>query len=341
MHLSIHFTKHIGNPVQVSFKKLLDGFFLLRIPLLAPVWTILLLGWITGASKATLGGIIFNPSLFKDTLLLWQIVAGFSLVVASIYVVNQIADIESDRINHKLFILPNGLISVKTAWILAIFCSISGLVVAVIYSKIFLVLFIISLFLGYLYNLPPVILKNKAIGGVFANAMGHGMITYLVGWYCARYPEVFSIKALLTALLSSLGPSMANGAVFLATTVPDAEGDRSTGKMTFCVKYGEKITAITSAFLCVLSLIFSFFMKYHSWVMILPAAISVIFFTYFAFSTKKEFAFRAFKWPVFLLSTTVVIFQPEYGILILITFIGSRTYYKWRFGINYPTFKSE
>lgn len=327
--------------MQLSIKKLLDGFFLMRIPLLAPVWTILLLGWITGSSEATPGGLFVNRNLIQHYSLLWMIIVGFSLIVASIYIENQIADIESDRINHKLFILPNGFISVKAAWILAIVCALSGLLIAASIGKVFIVLFTISLFLGYLYNFPPAILKNKAIGGILANAIGHGMITYLVGWYCAHNTELFTIDQLLRGVISSLGPTLANGAVFLATTVPDEEGDRVTGKVTFCVKYGEKNTAISSAALCAAALIFSFFLQFNSWVMIVPTAISVIFFSYFALSTRKELAFRAFKWPVFLLSATVVLFQPEYGLLILLTFTGSRAYYKWRFNINYPTFKSE
>lgn len=327
--------------MQQLIKKLLDSFFLLRIPLLAPVWTIFLLGWITGNSHAVPGGFFLKPSLFKDVIDAWILLAGFSLVVASIYVVNQIADIESDRINHKLFILPNGFVSVRAAWLMAIVCAVSGMSIAFLYGKIFVLFFSISLLLGFLYNLPPAALKNKAIGGVLANALGHGMITYLVGWYCAHLNDPLQWNMLFSGFLSSLGPTMANGAVFLATTVPDFEGDRNTGKVTFCVKYGEKATATFAAFLCVVSLACSFFMEFNAWVMIIPALISVIFFVYFAMSTRKELAFRAFKWPVFLLSAAVVVFQPEYGLLIIATFTGSRMYYKWRFNINYPTFKSE
>ncbi len=111
----------------------LDCCFLLRIPLLVPVWTILLLGWITGSPSA---GVAW-PSLRGAWLsmqsgppVLWTALIGFSFIVASIYVVNQIADIESDRINHKLFLLPHGLISVGAAWALAAACLVGGIVVA-------------------------------------------------------------------------------------------------------------------------------------------------------------------------------------------------------------------
>jgi hypothetical protein len=55
-------------------------------------------------------------------------------------------------------------------------------------------------------------------------------------------------------------------------------------------------------------------------------------------TAKTESAFYSFKWPVFLLSIFVTLFVPVYGGLILFTFISSRIYYKYRFGISYPTF---
>jgi 4-hydroxybenzoate polyprenyltransferase len=308
---------------------------------LAPVWTIFLVGYITGNDASRFGGAFFNAELFNSVLHAWIILCGFSLVVASIYVVNQIADVESDRINHKLFILPNGFVSISTAWILSSVCALSGLLIALAYSKVLLILFCLSLALGYCYNLQPVALKNKPLGGVTANALGHGMIAFLTGWYSVHPFDSFSIPLFVQALISSLSPAFANGAVFLATTVPDAEGDRSTGKVTFCVKYGEKSTATASAIMCTLAFVTSFFMLYNSWIMIATSLVSVVFFTYFAFTTKTEYAFRAFKWPVFLLSAAVVLFQPEYGILIILTFFGSRLYYKWRFNIEYPTFKAQ
>jgi len=327
--------------VAQPIKKILDCFFLLRIPLLAPVWTIFLLGWITGSGALLPGGSItssLSPDAFKH---LWLGLTGFSLIVASIYVVNQIVDIESDRINRKLFLLPHGFVSVPTAWVLALICAGSGFAIAAFFNSVMLSLFLVSMLLGICYNLPPFSLKNHAWGGVLANALGHGMLAFLAGWYCSKYPAPLSMSLIKTGLISSISPALANGAVYLATTIPDLSGDKSTGKQTFCVKFGPGITARLSAVLCAGSCISAFFMEHHMWVMLLPSCISLTFFIYFAVYLKTELAFRAFKWPVFLLSASVALYVPEYAILILLTFFGSRRYYKWRFNIEYPTFKAQ
>jgi len=318
------------------FTKILDCFFLLRIPLLAPVWTILILGWITADPNRPLGGIWgdFSVPLLSE-LPLWIALVGFSLVVASIYVINQIVDIESDRINHKLFLLPHGFISVRTAWILAACCALAGMATAFYFNNTMVILFGLGLVLGGCYNLKPVILKNRPWGGVFANFLGHGVLTYLVGWYAAR--QTLDTQA----LLSSLSPGFANAAVFLASTIPDASGDRATGKKTFCVRYGEKATAIVAAVACLLALVFCFKIAWHWWVMGVPAIVSMFFFALNAVRPKKEMAFQSFKWPVFILTAFVSLMVPLYAVLILITYFGSKLYYRKRFGIDYPTFKSQ
>jgi 4-hydroxybenzoate polyprenyltransferase len=324
--------------VKTYLRHILDCFFLLRILLLVPVWTILLLGWICSSETIRIGGFFSGISALPIDV--WVIIAGFSFIVASIYVVNQIVDIENDRINHKLFLLPHGFVSRTTAWTLASICAVIGLAIgeAVIKNPAIRVLFPLSLLLGILYNFY---LKNRPFGGLLSNALGHGMLTFLVGWYAAKLHAPFSADVFVSGLISGLAPAFANGAVYLATTIPDAKGDSITGKRTFCVVYGEKKTALASALFCLAAFIASFFIQNHFWVMAIPSGISLALFLGFAIKTTRESAFKSFKWPVYLLSTFISFIEPEYGVLILFTFFSSKAYYKWRFGMNYPTLGSK
>jgi len=331
--------------------KTLDCFFLLRIPLLAPVWTIVILGWVAGSPKAHWGGCLIGGSAFCGVeVSLWIALFGFSLVVAAIYVGNQIADIESDRINHKLFLLPHGLVSVRTAWILAGVCSAGGLLTALFFDGTMLFLFVTSLALGFMYDLPPASLKNRPWGGTIACFLGHGVLTFLVGWYAARFtadPEfAWSLRdgvrldVLAQGFLPSLSAGFANAAVFVTTTIADAEGDKAIGKRTFSVAYGEHASAIAGLVFCVGALATVWFIQYNRVVMLIPTVLSLALFAWLVLSTSRDAAFKAFKWPVFLLSAFVAVFVPVYGVLIVVTFFGSKMYYRHRFHIDYPTFKS-
>jgi 4-hydroxybenzoate polyprenyltransferase len=317
-----------------------DCLFLLRISLLAPVWTIIILGWVTAAPQALAGGSVAAGFGIGESLL-WLSLGSFSLIVAAIYVVNQIADIESDRINHKLFLLPRGIIPVRVAWTLALLCAGCGMLVAAIFlDGIMLSFYAVALLLGYLYNLPPARLKDRAWGGAVANFLGHGALSYLVGWHAAHIATGGS-EPLLTGFVASLSPGFANAAVYITTTIADAEGDRLTGKRTFSVVYGERTTALVATIACLAALLLAFTLTHNRWVMAVPAAISVFFFGYLWIMPRRDAAFRAFKWPVFILTASVTLYVPLYAVLVLLTFAASRTYYRRRFGIEYPTFKAQ
>lgn len=321
-------------------QKVVDAFFLNRILLLIPVWTILILGWITGSDSAGIGGEFrqFNGGGIS----LWLALLLFSLIVSFIYIVNQIADVESDRINNKLFILPQNHISIRTAWFIAVLNALIGLAGAFYFFDLVMFgIFLVGFLVGILYNLPPAKLKDHAIGGAAANLLGHGIITYLVGWYAARGNIEINIEFFSHALFVSLSAGFANAAVYLTTTIPDADGDQKVGKKTFAVLYGEKRTAIVAAFLCGFALVFSFFLDYNSWVMIVPSFLSFILFIRFIFISNREKAFQTFRWPVIVLSISVSLFVPLYAALVLFIITITKFYYKKRFNYNYPNFSGE
>jgi len=316
----------------------------MRIPLLLPVWTILLLGWITGSSEAQFSWAMRHglPRFGQaGPAVLLLALSGFSFIVAAIYIMNQIADVESDRINHKLFLLPHGILSIRTAWVITFVCLTIGISLGALAGTRFLVVFGLSIVLGTLYNFPPASLKDRAWGGVAANCLGHGLLTYFVGWLAAKSGQELTVGVLSEGLISAVSPTLANGAVFLATTIPDVQGDAATGKRTFCVRYGPRTTARMAALLCLGAFVSAFAMEYNGWVMIAPAGVSLMLFGWLAITGQALVAFRTFRWPVVLLSVTVFLMVPLYGILVAGTFLISRMYYRYRFGIRYPTLSAQ
>jgi 1,4-dihydroxy-2-naphthoate octaprenyltransferase len=219
---------------------------------------------------------------------------------------------------------------------------VTGLLIgALLLDWVMVALFCASLVLGALYNLPPASLKDRAWGGTVANFLGHGMITFLVGWYAAKMGEKLDPEVLKAGLTGALSPGFANAAVYVTTTIADADGDKTTGKRTFCVVYGERKTAVFAAVCCFAAAVFALLLERNQWTMVVPALVSLFFFIILVASTSRTTAFRAFKWPVFLLSAIVAVFVPLYALLIFATFYGSRIYYRRRFGIEYPTFKAQ
>lgn len=316
-----------------------DIFFLMRPTLLIPVWTILALGWITGADQKAFADFFGGESSFGLLSLSFTLIAGF------IFVLNQIADVEGDRENGKLFILPENHISLNFAHFFAGFLLIAGIFIPAVFIKDLTATVIIAAaaLLGFGYNLPPFSFKDRPWGGTWANFMGHGVITYYAGWYGAQLDRglVVSQQELLWGLLFALSAGFANGAVYLTSTIPDAEGDEKVGKITFAVRYGARKTALTAAIFVSLSLLFAIFLPYNSWVMWITALLSTVLFWIYYANFKSEHSFATFRWPVVFLSLVMTVYIPVYAVLVLSIVLISRVYYKKRFNLNYPALGSE
>lgn len=305
-----------------------------------PVWTIFLYGYF--------------QSQFYDTgdssNLFWPVIIFFSILVGSFYIFNQLNDVESDRVNNKLFILSQNIISVKSAKITSFTMYSSAMIFSFVLSIYtnsisFFVVFCLATVSGIGYNLPPFLLKNRPIAGLILNSLGHGMFTYLAGWVA------FSYTLSLTAVLWSLALTFGNAAIYLLTTVVDFEGDKKMDKKTFVVMFGREKTLFSAFVLIFLSVVTSLipclYIGFEP-LAILPLFVSslatLLFFVPLlnfkaSFCNKK--VFRAFKWGVFFVTASVFVFYPLYAAVVGAVFFFTKYYYKKRFNKNYPTFKPE
>jgi len=165
--------------------------------MLIPVWTFFLAGF--WRSKSLPIGLI--PSFIKGTIPLkshfWISFVAYSLLLGSIYIVNQIVDRESDRLNKKLFLIPLGIIPIKLA------LSVFGILVIVsfsitfTYGMIYLIFLFLSLILGLLYSIAPFRFKGRPIIDILSNAIGYGILAFGVGCITSNN---FSWRLLLYAI---------------------------------------------------------------------------------------------------------------------------------------------
>lgn len=296
--------------------KYLDYLFLIRPVLMPPVWTILLLGHRRSAQVAGEGHL---PGL--AVLLITFLVGG-------VYVLNQIFDIESDRLNKKLYFLPLGYISKRSAIVEMIILNVASIVPAFLISMQLGVLFIMGALFGFFYSAPPFSLKNRPIGGLFSNALAHGSLAFLIGWVMNR-----SLTA--ESLLYSLPYLLAVAAIYLNTTVPDLEGDRSTGKTTFAVQWGVGRTVILSTSLVGLAILVSLGTK--DFPFLIASAASFPLFILSAITKNDRIIAITTKASILLLSIAAGIFYPWYFLVLIVGFVGTRLFYKARFNLDYPS----
>jgi 4-hydroxybenzoate polyprenyltransferase len=297
--------------------KPLDLVFFGRPMLVIPVWTVYL-HFLAANSRSDYLILYPEPAVIAHLIFL-------TLVFKGVYVFNQIFDIESDRRNDKLYFLPCGLISLRTAWIYYVILSSAGLVVAFLHSQRTGFLAAVIIVLGTLYSIPGIKLKDRPISGLLANAVAYGLLIP----FCITFGYYNSNDGVMAAPYF-----LAIAAGYILTTIPDCDGDAAIGKKTVAVILGPKgalwLALLTSFATAVASLMTD------NVEMAVVSGLTFILVVILVFSFRFNLLMFVCKFPILLLTLLAGIHFPFYLLLLLLTIILTRIYYKKRFGIVYP-----
>ena len=303
---------------------MLDWLFLLRPTLFYPIWTYYLAGHWGGKTSGS------GENGFEQATGLWASVAALSLVVGGVFILNQVQDRETDRVNRKLFLLCDGIFPVGWAYAEAALVTLAGLALGfwidVRVGALLSGLFILS---GVGYNYAPFRWKDRAIMGLLTNATA-GFLIYSLGWMTAGGHPMLPWRA--------LAYMVAGGCVYLNTTLPDLKGDTHANKRTFGVRYGVKATARWALILEIITVGLAGY--FRDWILFIPALAVLPLFIWGATRSTVEEVMRATKYSVAALAVGVCVVFPLYLVPVFFVFFLTRWYYKARFDFDYPNFKT-
>ena len=159
---------------------------------------------------------------------------------------NQIYDVENDRINKPNRPLPSGQLTAPQAWTFVGLAYITALALVASVNWETFAIYVIAALSTVAYSVPPVRLKRHPVGSNLIIALVRGWLLKVAGW------------AAVATVLTSLEPWYIGFIYFLflmgATTTKDfadIEGDRAAGCITLPVRYGVtwSARAISPAFL--------------------------------------------------------------------------------------------
>ncbi|HOT36885.1 MAG TPA: UbiA family prenyltransferase [Candidatus Latescibacteria bacterium] len=302
-------TRYARTPLALAA----DLLFLTRPVLLGPVWVVY------GAGAVLVGS---SPGI--DLLFV-------SFVVAGVYIHNQLTDIPNDRANRKLFLLSDGHVSHRAALTLTAMLWSAGILWSAT-QGIRSVLFALAIVLGLLYNgLRQPGWKSRPLLGLVANALAHGVITFVAGFTAAG-------GTIFEGIVRSIPYAFAVAAVYLATTIVDENGDRLTNKRTFCVVYGRAAcTRWIAGLVCAAAVTAA--ANGDGW-MAAAAIVSLVPAFLLLRAPAVGNAQRAAVIAVSVLALAVAVRWTTLFVLAAATFAATRYYYRLRFGVVYPTLGS-
>ncbi len=313
-------------------KKLLlhaaDLFFLTRPTLIFVVWIFILVG---ARALAGLDAESVSAASGEGGTGLWILLMQYFCIFGSAFVINQLHDLEGDRANRKLGTLERELVSEREALWLAWLLFGAGILLALQLGLVNLLLTLgFFLLTGVIYNKPPLTAKDRPLLGPLTLVLAYAVLVLqgaaLAGW-----------KPLGLALWTGLPICLAGLSISLLTTLPDQEGDRLAGKVTFALRYGVDRTWI-GALLLMASAFLLAWLESDPQVMY-PALVAGGLMVWGLLTKPAERAGGVARWAIFLQALALVPNYPLYGLLMLVYYFGARMYYRHRFELDYPSLK--
>lgn len=250
-----------------------------------------------------------------------------TFLMGGIYILNQIVDIESDRLNKKLYLLSEGHIPVLHAWIELGVLFVVAWLLAIPFSIQFKIILFLCLIFGILYSVPPFKFKGTPIIDFVWNAVGFGTLAFSLGWVTGT-PFSWS------TIFYSMPYFFAIGGVFINTTIPDIEGDKCASEITTGVWLGVRKACWLSTGLIFVSLLLSIWLR--DWICGIASIVALPLFVLAGLKhdLKSCFISTRVSGPIFVL---LVGFKFWWFIpLLVLVVLSLRIYYKWRFNIIYP-----
>jgi homogentisate phytyltransferase/homogentisate geranylgeranyltransferase len=215
--------------------------------------------------------------------------------------INQIADVEMDKINKPYLPLAAGTLSRKNALAIVFTALVIALIFAFLASFFYFLLIIIILLIGIAYSLPPLYLKQHHLPAALAITLVRGLLVN-VGIFL-HFQKAINGNYELPGYIWCLAAFIMAFSIAIAwfKDLPDTEGDEKFHVRTLAVLYSKK-NALTGGMLMVgiayiAVLLWSFFYAIKNpWYLITTHGLLFILFlvNYFSVQLKDKNSIKKF-----------------------------------------------
>jgi 4-hydroxybenzoate polyprenyltransferase len=164
--------------------------------------------------------------------------------------VNQIFDVEIDRVNKPDRPLPSGALSMAEAWTVTVLAYAGSLAVSALIHPTLLWIVAFTALLTYAYSGPPFRTKRHWAFANLTIATPRGFLLPVAGWMAVALPRGDAIPVDLWILAGASGLFVAGAAS--TKDYADMKGDAAGGCVTLPIRFGvEKSVNIVAPFLVV------------------------------------------------------------------------------------------
>ena len=199
---------------------------------------------------------IGSPDMLFSRLSIYGFITGFSISSYSM-IINDVYDIEIDKVNQPERPLPKQLISVNSALSLSLILLLIGLTSSLLISYYHIIITVIFSFLSWFYNIWGK--KQGLIGNsIVASSMS---IPFIFGGIITGNISLLVWSISLIAFLSGMGRE-------IIKTIADVEGDQIKGVKSISIQFGSRNAMLIACTFIVSSIIVSFIPVYFDLIQI-------------------------------------------------------------------------
>jgi geranylgeranylglycerol-phosphate geranylgeranyltransferase len=257
-----------------------------------------------GATFVFIAACFANEGLPRTNLLPLSIAILFCMLgLASINSLNQVFDVEMDRINKPRRPIPSKELSKnQVLWISIILSACAGLC-AIYLGLAYIIIAFVGLAIGLMYSLPRLYVKKLPALSSAVISIGYGILMFFVGW--AVYRPLSSIPIWLIFFLY-----LHEVFIILCKDFADLEGDRKAGIKTIPIIFGKKKGALLCFCLYLIPFIFMSLMEIFGYVNIDILGLALTGITFgvlvFAFCGFEEKRYNYLGYSFYVIGTILV-----------------------------------
>ncbi len=190
--------------------------------------------------------LISQKNQTEISLIIWASVAA-ALTAAAGNIINDIFDVEADKISHPQRVLVSGVLTKKGSWFeYIILNSISGIIAIYLSTILFIiVLTTISILFVYALYFKKILLTGNIIIAILTG------LAFIYGGFAAGNPQASIIPAIFAFLINFIRE--------IVKDIQDIEGDKKQNIQTFPIQFGLDAATKLIVSLSIILIAFTFY----------------------------------------------------------------------------------
>jgi len=217
-------------------------------------------GTLLGTTAIVSKVLMTNPEMISLALVPRALLGLVALLMGNGYIVgiNQIYDVDIDKVNKPFLPVASGELSVAAAWAFCAFTAIGGAtIVALNFGTLITKLYCFGLFLGTIYSVPPLRLKQYALPAFMIIACVRGFLLNFGVYHATRaaigLPFVWSPAITFITIFVTMFATV----IAITKDLPDIEGDVKFDIQTFSTRLGVKTVSYIGSGLLLANYVFA------------------------------------------------------------------------------------